>query len=390
MYQNQGCSTVLTGATGFLGSFLMAGLLEKGYSVTVLGRSSNGRSLDERLSVLCRWFGINPGDRLRSIEADFSKKHFGLDDNTYGKLCSHTGKLIHCASDTSFLERNRARVMETNVKNISALLEFSEDAEVEKLFYTSSAYASGIHEGKCLEAPVTSNTFTNVYEESKAKAENIIIRVCEKNKIPLCILRPSIVFGHSGTGMSLKFNALYYAVKSLLVIRDIFLKDILEQGGERSGHWGIRLDSDGLYMPLGIRLQKRGIVNLIPVDYFVEVVLRIIENSRSNGIYHITSDNPPEITTLMEYAERFLHISGIRMVSDTPVNKMEKNPAEELFDKFMEQYRPYLSDTRAFDRIRTDGITCGLVARPVNYDVFRRCMEYAIENNWGRVSGFPC
>lgn len=384
-------STVLTGATGFLGAFLMAGLLEKGCRVTALGRSSKGRSLAERLSVLTHWFGIHPGNRLSSVEADFSKEHLGLDDHTYGSLCTHTGTLIHCASDTSFLERNRARVMETNVENVSALLDFAADAEVEKLYYISSAYASGVKEGKCLETPVTGNCFTNVYEESKAQAENCMISACERNGIPLCILRPSIVFGHSGTGMALKFNALYYAVKSLSVIRDIFLKEVLEQGGERSRQWGFGLNSDGtLRMPLDIRLQNRGIFNLIPVDYFVAAALRIIEDPRSNGIYHITSENPPDITVLIEYAERFLRIKGLRLILDSPAGDVEPNPAEELFGKFMEQYRPYLADTRDFDRSRTDQITDGLAVPPFSYDVFRRCMDYAMQNNWGRINGFPC
>ena len=390
MYHYAGRSTVLTGATGFLGAFLMAGLLEQGHHVTVLGRSSNGICLAERLSVLSNWFGINPEGRLLSIEVDFSKKRLGLDDNTYSCLCAHAGKIIHCASDTSFSERNRTRVMETNVNNISALLELVADTGIEKLYYISSAYASGVHEGICMETPITSNNFTNVYEESKAKAENIIIRACENNGVPLSILRPSIVFGHSKTGISLKFNALYYAVKSLLIIRDIFVKDITEQGGERSKGWGFSLDNDGiLHMSLDVCLLNRGFVNLIPVDYFVEAALRIIEDSGSKGIYHITSDNPPEITTLMEYAERFLRMRGLRLILDPSIKNVEPNPAEELFGKFIEQYLPYLSDTRIFDRSRTDNITHGLVVPPFTYDVFRRCMDYALENNWGKKDGFP-
>lgn len=383
-------TVVLTGATGFLGAFLMAGLLEKGCRVTVLGRSSNGRSLADRIAALVGWFDIHPGDRLSSIEADFSKKHLGLEEHAYRSLCAHAGKLIHCASDTSFLERNRARVMEANVKNISALVEFAVDAAVGKLCYISSAYASGMREGRCTETPVTAGRFTNVYEESKAMAENHIIAACERDGIPLCILRPSIVFGHSGTGMALKFNALYYAVKSLLVVRDIFVRDIREQGGERSGQWGFRLDGDGiLHMPLSIRLQNRGFVNLIPVDYFTEAALRLIEDPAATGIYHITSDDPPEITTLMEYAERFLRVSGTRLILGSTAVNAELNPAEELFDKFMEPYRPYLADTRSFDRSRMNRITGGLAVPPFCYELFSRCMDYAIRNNWGRINGFP-
>lgn len=378
-------SIVLTGATGFLGAFLMAGLLEQGYRVTVLGRASKDASLVERLSILCHWLSIEPGDRLVSMEADFSNKRLGLDDDQYSRLCTNAGKVIHCASDTSFSERNRTRVMETNVHNIFALLDFVADTNIEKFYYVSSAYASGVREGICLEAPVTNSHFTNVYEESKAKAENMILSTCEDTGVPLAILRPSIVCGHSKTGAALKFNALYYVVKSLLLIRDIFRKDIKEQGGERSKTWGFSLDNHGvLNMPLDICLPNRGFVNLMPVDYFVEASLRIVADSGSEGIYHITSDNPPEITTLAEYAEKFLNIRGIRIILDPASRKTAQNPAEELFEEFITLYRPYLSDTRSFDRSRINKITQGFVPSPFTYDVFRRCMDYALANNWGR------
>jgi nucleoside-diphosphate-sugar epimerase len=385
MLDNADRSIVLTGATGFLGAFLMAGLLEQGHRMIVLGRASKDTSIAERLSELCNWFSIEPCDRLVSLETDFSSKQLGLDEDKYRWLCANAGKIIHCASDTSFSELNRTRVMETNVHNISALLEFAADTNIEKLYYVSSAYASGVYDGICMETPVTNSNFTNVYEESKAMAENIILNTCEGTGVPLVILRPSIVFGHSKTGAALKFNALYYAVKSLMLIRDIFIKDIRERGGERSKKWGLNMDKNGvLKMPLDICLPNRGFVNLIPVDYFVEASLRIIEDSGSEGIYHITSDNPPVITTLAEYAERYLNIRGIRLILNPLDRKAEQNPAEELFEKFITQYRPYLSDPRSFDRSRINKITPGLVPSLFTYDIFKRCMDYALDNNWRR------
>lgn len=376
---------VLTGATGFLGAFLMEVLLKQGNHVTVLGRASNGISLAERLSKLCRWFGIEPGNRLVSIETDFSKNLLGLDAETYSFLCTNAGKLIHCASDTSFSERNRARVIKTNVNNTSVLLKFAADSNIEKLYYISSAYASGVTEGICMETPVTNINFTNVYEESKAMAENIILRTCENIGVPYVVLRPSIVLGHSKSGISLKFNTLYYAVKSLLIIRDIFIKDIIEQGGRRSKKWGFSLDNNGvLHMTLNIRLPHKGFVNLIPVDYFVDASLSIIKNSGAKGIYHLTNDNSSEIITLVDFTEKFLNIRGIRLVLDPLSRKLEQNPAEELFEKFISQYCPYLSDTRIFDRSRTNEIIQGFSVPPFTYDAFRRCMEFAMENNWGK------
>lgn len=389
MQGESGRSIVLTGATGFLGAFLMSGLLERGYHVTVLGRSSKDMRLSDRLSGLVRWFGIDPQVGLCAIEVDFLKKQMGLDDKAYGDLCANAGKIIHCASDTSFAERNRKRVMETNVNSLPSLLEFAVDCRTEHFYYVSSAYACGRCEGMCMETSITTQSFTNVYEESKAQAEGIIKRYCEDNKVPLSILRPSIVYGHSKTGKSLKFNALYYAVKSVSFIRDILVKDIIGQGGERSRKWGISLDDVGtLYLPLKIYLTNMGTVNLIPIDYFVETVLCIIEHSGTDDIYHITSDNPPNLTTLIEYSERFLGVRGIRALWSQSGKNTNPNPAEELFDKLFEQYRPYLSDNRIFDQSHTKSITQGVSAPPLTYDIFENCMAYAVACDWGNIAGF--
>lgn len=382
-------SILLTGATGFLGAFLMSGLLERGYHVTVLGRSSKAMRLTDRLAGLTGWLGIDPGGKLSAVEVDFSKEHLGLDDKVYGHLCAAAGKIIHCASDTSFAERNRNQVMNTNVHSLVSLLDLVADSRAQHLYYVSTAYACGQCEGICMETPITAQSFNNVYEESKAQAEEIIRRSCEESRVPLSILRPSIVYGHSETVKSLKFNALYYCVKSMSFIRDIFVNDI-RQGGARSSKWGFALDDDGtLYLPLKIYLPNRGSVNLIPVDNFVATVLGIIEHPGTNEIYHITTDNPPDMTTLAEYAMRFLGVRGIQILYNQSGKNANPNPAEELFERLFEQYRPYLSDNRIFDQSRTNSITDGVSAPPFTYDIFERCMAYAVACDWGNITGFP-
>ncbi len=54
-----------------------------------------------------------------------------------------------------------------------------------------------------------------------------------------------------------------------------------------------------------------------------------------------------------------------------------RNPAEELFDRFIEPYRPYLSDNRIFDRANTDLVTDNLNPPEFTYEIFKNCMEYA-------------
>ena len=94
----------LTGATGFLGSHLMATLLSKGYNIIVFGRSAKNESLEERISRLLQWFGIDNLDQVTCVDTDLSQDNLGIPTGEYSRLCSVVDSVIHCASDTSFSE----------------------------------------------------------------------------------------------------------------------------------------------------------------------------------------------------------------------------------------------------------------------------------------------
>jgi nucleoside-diphosphate-sugar epimerase len=375
----------LTGATGFLGSHLMASLITKGYNIIVLGRSAKSESLYERITRLIRWFGMdNCSGQITCIETDLSQDNLGIEKREYSRICSVVGSVIHCASDTSFSENKREKVMSANIKNLKGILEFSKNANVSFFHYISTAYVAGTGAKLCKEVLSSSKTFTNVYEESKAAAENIISDFCRKNSISLSIIRPSIVYGDSQNGRSLKFNALYFPIRSAHSIRDIYLNDLINNGGIKAAKNGVCIDSKGyLILPLKIFLPREGDLNIIPVDYFVNATVKIIENCSGSGIYHLTSNSPTTMKIVAEYYQKLMKVSGVEIIYGPKPDNILRNPAEELFDRFIEPYRPYLSDNRVFDRTNSSKATEGLNPPVFTYEIFKTCIEYAIEVNWG-------
>jgi len=375
----------LTGATGFLGSHLMASLLTKGYNIIVFGRSAKNESLNERIARLLKWFEIdNFSGQVTYIDTDLSQDNLGIEEGEYSRLCSVVGSVIHCASDTSFSENKREKVMAANINNLKGILEFSKNANVNFFHYISTAYVAGTGMTYCKEILSSAKTFTNVYEESKAAAENIISGFCQKNSINLSIIRPSIVYGDSQNGRSLKFNALYFPIRSAQSIRDIYLNDLNNNGGIKAAKNGIYIDKDGyLFLPLKIYLPREGDLNIIPVDYFVNATVKIIENCSGSGIYHLTNNSPTTIFIVAEYYQQLMKVRGVEIIYGNPRDNIERNPAEELFDRFIEPYRPYLSDNRVFDRTNANKATDGLNPPSFTYEIFKTCMEYAIEVNWG-------
>jgi nucleoside-diphosphate-sugar epimerase len=374
----------LTGATGFLGSHLMASLLSGGYQVIVLGRSAKEEKLNSRISRLLRWFGIETlMDRVICVEADLAKDKLGIENEEYARLSSLADSVIHCASDTSFSESRREKVIAANIESLKGILEFSAAARVKFFCYISTAYVAGTGEINCREILPVAKSFTNVYEESKAGAEKIISLYCEKNGVPLSIIRPSVVYGDSRTGRSLKFNALYFPIRSMQSIKDIYMNDLLNNGGKRSSENGIYIDSEGyLFIPLKIYLPARGSINLIPVEYFVSATLKIL-NSSQRGIFNLTTNNPTPFETLANYTRRFMKVRGVEIVYGKSGKNSLRNPAEELFDRFIEPYRPYLSDNRVFDRTNCDLATDNMHPPEFTWEIFKICMDYAIGVKWG-------
>jgi nucleoside-diphosphate-sugar epimerase len=377
---------LITGATGFLGSNIMAALLLKGNGVVIAGRASGTESLEDRIRKLLAWFGIEHLQGLLEFyETDFLKIRMGLGEDEYENLCSRGLSIIHCASDTSFAEKDRAKVMKSNMESLTEILNFALKSKARCFHFISSAYAAGSDCIECPEASVNATHFTNVYEESKAHAENIVSGRCREGGLPYTIIRPSIVYGDSVTGRSLKFNALYYPVRSLLLIRDIYLEDIKNNNGIKSAECGIHINDEGvLHLPIRIFIPNEGKINLIPVEYFTETILSIIKKPITETFYHITGNNPESMVRLASYSKRFLNITGIEVVIGTSGAYEMRNPPEEFFDHFIKAYRPYISDKRFFRRENTDRATRGVLPPDLSYEIFQRCMSFAVSVDWGK------
>jgi nucleoside-diphosphate-sugar epimerase len=376
----------LTGATGFLGGHLMAALLQRGHRLILLGRSSSEGNLRDRIGKMLDWFGLEDRySQIETVEADLLKTCFGLEKRTYDALCTRTGRIIHCASDTRFFENRRTEITDANVRGLSGIIDLAKDSRVSCLHYISTAYVAGVGTSLCREVPANSGRFANVYEETKAQAEKDLAAGCGLHEVPFTIIRPSIVYGDSRSGRSTRFNALYYHVKALYFIRGIYLNDIETHAGRKSREYDIRLEENGvLHLPLRIFLPRNGMINLIPIDYFVSTVLSILEHGKTGGIYHVTSHAPKTLAELVFFCETYLKINGLQIVYGSPTKAIILNPPEALLDKFIESYRPYLSDIRMFERGHTNQVTGGVFPPDMTFEIFKRCMDYALSVNWGK------
>ncbi len=379
---------LVTGATGFLGSHIAAALLRAGTRVTVLARSTKRLPARDRIARLADWFDLDEGLRrsLDVIEGDILDPGWSADAaGDHGGL-GQVDEIVHCASNTSFAERRRAEIEAVNVGGLRNVLDFSARSRAVFFHHVSTSFVAGTRTGPCREEWVETGGFTNVYEETKARGEIMARDICRREGIRLNVYRPSIVYGDSKTGRTLRFNAVYFPVKAAVFLRDIYIADIRDRGGHKAAGMAIRMEEGGrLFMPLRIEAGGTGGLNLVPIDHCVDAFMAVLEDGLEGGIYHIANPRSTKIEAIVEYAERLFHLDGIGTCGPEAFAVQPKNALECLYDSYLEAYRPYMQDLRTFD-IRNAAPALekrGLVCPEFNYDIFARCMNYAVETGWG-------
>lgn len=385
--QSKSTRILLTGATGFLGIHLAQLFIKKGVTLFILARPMDECSSKERVYKLLDW--LDPDwnqSRVHIVPGNLNCSDLGLCPADYHKLASSVDEIIHCASDTSFSERKRPQIEKANIENLHHLLDFAANSRCCFFHFISTAYVAGKKRGSCPEALVETRTFFNVYEETKYRAEKTAAKRCSEEGMRLNIYRPSIVYGNSCTGKTLRFNAMYYPVKMLVFLKNLYHKNTEKQTSDGAEKMGISFDPDGTaHMPIRIEADASGGINLIPVDFFTAAFFAIMESAISGGIFHITNDNITPVSEIIDYTQRYFHITGLQAVRPEDFPSESRNSLEILFNRYTQIYRPYMKDERIFENgkataiLKATGISCPVF----DYRIFSTCMQYAEAANWG-------
>jgi len=366
----------------------MVELLRRGYPVIAVCRPKGGVRAADRVSRLLKWFHMKGEDirRLEVVEALLDQPRLGLGNAPYTHLLEKTDEIFHCAADTSFSESKRVQVETVNVKGLRTILDMALAGKCRFFHYLSTAYVAGRKTGHCPEAFVATSDFTNVYEETKYLGERMVLEACAQGGLRTNIYRPSIVYGDSMTGKTLRFNALYYPVKTAVYFRDLFLEDLLKNEGKNAKKMGVRVENNGtVHLPIRIEKAESGTLNVIPVDFFVAACMAIMEASLDGDVFHIVSKDPKRLDDLVAYTQRFFHITGIRAVEKGQLRETDRNAFEILVERYIDIYKPYMQDTRVFACEKADAILNRkkIHCPGFDYEIFKRCMTYAVDVDWG-------
>ncbi|MFS0783962.1 SDR family oxidoreductase [Bacillus sp. 1P06AnD] len=146
---------------------------------------------------------------------------------------------------------------------------------VKRYVYFSTAYVAGTREGLLKENElVRPPAFKNYYEETKYEAEVLVEKL--KSDVPVTIIRPGIVKGHSVTGETVKFDGPYFILNTLRSLKK--------------------------WLPIVPYIgRSTSKINLVPVDYIIQSVSFLALYGPAAGkTYHLTDPNPYSATEIYE------------------------------------------------------------------------------------------
>jgi dihydroflavonol-4-reductase len=170
--------SLVTGATGFVGSAVARVLLKAGYSVRVLARPRSDRSNLEGLAVeIVEGSLENPDSLARAVAG-----------------CRY---LFHVAADYRLWVPDPEPRFRANVEGTRALMLAALAAGVERIVYTSSVATLGIVPGGVADEETASRAEDMIgpYKRSKFAAEAVVMELIVERGLPAVIVNPSTPVG---------------------------------------------------------------------------------------------------------------------------------------------------------------------------------------------------
>lgn len=223
---------LLTGATGFLGAYVLADLLDKRRNhvqkVYVHVRANDAGSAQRRLRDALAGRGLwreawEQEGRVQAVVGDLSKPHLGLNDEDWAHLAKevdvivHNGALVHWVYPYSKLRA-------ANVLSTMAVMRLANEGRPKSVAFVSSTSAldteyyirfsdtsaQGVLESDPLDG--SASDLKSGYGQSKWVAERLLMAAASRG-LAAVIIRPGYVVGDSKTAVTNTDDFLFRLIK---------------------------------------------------------------------------------------------------------------------------------------------------------------------------------
>jgi NAD(P)-dependent dehydrogenase (short-subunit alcohol dehydrogenase family) len=272
----------VTGATGFIGSYLLAKLVPREGRIHVLVREG---SL-ERLALLRAAWGVDD-ERVVAVVGDLTVPGLGIAAADRRKLAGKIRHFFHLGAIYDIQASAEAQFA-ANVEGTRHAVAFAEAIEAGCFHHVSSIAAAGLYEGVFREDMFEeAEELDHPYFRTKHEAEGVVRRECSR---PFRIYRPGFVVGHSKTGQIDKIDGPYYFFKAIQKMRELLPP----------------------WMPtIGV---EGGRINIVPVDYVVDALDFIAHKRGLDGkCFHLTDPAPHRVGEVLNIFAQAAHAPKMTM-----------------------------------------------------------------------------
>ena len=246
--------------------------------------------------------------------------------------------VIHAGAQINF-QKDKKEFDNTNTLGTGNMIGFAGGLQrLRRFVYISTAFAAGQKSGTVTEEEPAGRIFSNYYEESKARAEELV----KDSGLPYSVCRPSMIIGDSKTGWVKSFNTIYYMLKLMLL-------------GQ------LRV----------LPLSPDTPINVVPGDYVADSIIRIsFSEDALNRTFHLTcpTEQAPTAGMLADYVRKWAEDNlelDLPKPLFTPIPALKQ--AGLLYNRKMADRKkgfitnlltllPYFFSAQDFDRSNTDRI----------------------------------
>ncbi|MBK5295819.1 MAG: thioester reductase domain-containing protein [Vicinamibacteria bacterium] len=197
---------LLTGATGFLGAYLIRTLLDETTAEIVCLTRASGIPSADRIRRNLETYGLWTSEaamRVRSVDGDLAAGALGLDRQMHAELADTIDVVYHAGADVNWVT-SYGGLRQTNVAGTCELLRLACAGRPKAFQFVSSlsvCYAVG---GPAVVTEVTdmlpfAGRLTLGYAQSKCVAESLVRQAAARG-LPATVIRPSLIVGDSVTG----------------------------------------------------------------------------------------------------------------------------------------------------------------------------------------------
>jgi myxalamid-type nonribosomal peptide synthetase MxaA len=275
---------LVTGATGFLGAFLVAELVRATEAeICCLVRGGDDQQAGERLRSTLESYGVwtsAMSSRVRAIAGDLAQPLLGLGAASFSELAQTVDAIYHSGALVNFVYPYSA-LKATNVLGTQEVLRLACQGPVKAVHYVSAldVFVSGTDRHRLVREEELGHPVAvpHGYVQSKWVAERLVA-IAGSRGLPVTVYRPWVITGHSQTGVCHTTDFFYLVLKGCL---ELELAPALDM-----------------------------VFNAMPVDYVSQGIVRLsLQDDAAGRIFHFANPAPAHISRIYEW----LRASGYRL-----------------------------------------------------------------------------